>query len=212
MDLGGRVVDVGTACTILDAWDRTMNPEAVGAAIWLEFWPNVRGTSGLYAVPFDAADPVTTPRGIDLGNPAVRTAALQALAEAVAFLTDNEIPLDAPWGQVHFEERNGERIPIHGGPGTHGVYNAISSRFRSGAGYTPITGGSSIVTVVTFGRQGPLARAVLTYSQSTDPESPHFADQTKLFSAQGINPLPFALRDIKRDPNLEVKKLRERRR
>jgi len=134
------------------------------------------------------------------------------LAYTVRFYADNGIPLDRPWGQVQFDLRNGERIPIHGGSGTSGVYNAMApAGLVPNAGYTPIVAGSSYIQSVTFTRSGPDARAVLTYSESTDPANPHYADMTKLFSTYGWVKMPFAEGDIRRDPNLEVLKLSEKR-
>jgi acyl-homoserine-lactone acylase len=169
-------------------------------------------TAQLYAVPFDAADPVNTPRGLNVALAAVVTRVMGELAYTVKFFGDNGIPLDRPWGQVQFETRNGERIPIHGGAGVSGVYNAMSPvALVPTAGYTPILTGSSYIQAVTFSPSGPDARAVVTYSQSTDPANPHYADITKLFSNYGWVSMPFAEGDIRRDPNLSVLKLREKR-
>ncbi|HSF78161.1 MAG TPA: penicillin acylase family protein, partial [Steroidobacteraceae bacterium] len=114
----------------------------------------------------------------------------------------------APWGTVQFDVRNGEPIPIHGGSGGSGVYNAISpGSLIPGVGYTPIFAGSSYIQAVSFTPQGPDARAIVTYSQSTDPENPHYADMTRLFSQSGWVKLPFKEGDIRRDPELVVIKL-----
>ncbi len=51
------------------------------------------------------------------------------------------------------------------------------------------------------------ARAIVTYSESTDPENPHYADMTRLFSQSGWVKLPFKEGDIRRDPELVVIKL-----
>jgi acyl-homoserine-lactone acylase len=192
------LVDVGPACAVLAGWSRRMDTESIGALVWRVLWPRLRGITGLYAVPFDVDDPANTPRDMNLGDPIVRAGAMNALAEAVVFLGDNGLPFDAAWGDVHFDVRNGVRIPISGGPGDHGIYNAIGAELSPGEGYTPIGGGSSIVMAVSFGRWGPIAKGVLTYSQSTDPESPFFADQTLLFSEEGWNDLPFHPWDIHR--------------
>ena len=60
--------------------------------------------------------------------------------------------------------------------------------------------GSSYIQVVSWSGRGtcPDTRTILTYSQSTDPTSPHFADQTKLFSKHGWNDVPFCASDLKR--------------
>jgi acyl-homoserine-lactone acylase len=41
---------------------------------------------------------------------------------------------------------------------------------------------------------------VLTYSQSENPRSKHYADQTRLFSREGWKPMRFTERAIRRDP------------
>ncbi len=221
--IGSQTVNVAQACSVLANWDRRNNVNSVGAHVWTELWRRLSGSptagsglpavsSVLYAVPFNPADPVATPRGLNTANASVVTRTLGELAYTVKFYADNAIPLDRPWGQVHFDIRNGQRLPIHGGSGTSGVYNAITpSSLVAGTGYTPILGGSSYVQSVTFTNKGPEARAVVTYSQSSDPANPHFADMTALFSNYGWVNLPFAEGDIRRDPQLTVIKLREKR-
>jgi len=210
--VGAQPVNVAPACAVLAGWDRRNNTASVGAHVWTELWRRLAGVSGIYAVPFDAADPVNTPRGLNTANAAVVTRVMSELGATVKFYADNGIPLDRPWGQVHFDTRNGERIPVHGGSGVSGVYNAItSSPLVPNVGNTPILGGSSYIQSVTFSPSGPEARAVVTYSQSSDPANPHYADQTKLFSNYGWVTLPFAEGEIRRDPNLTVLKLREKR-
>jgi acyl-homoserine-lactone acylase len=210
--VGAQPVNVGPACAVLAAWDRRNNTGSVGAHVWTELWRRLAGVTGIYAVPFDAADPVNTPRGLNTANATIVARVMSELGATVKFFADNGIPLDRPWGQVHFDTRNGERIPVHGGSGASGVYNAITaSTLVPNAGTTPILGGSSYIQSVTFSPSGPEARAVVTYSQSTDPASPNHADQTRLFSNYGWVTLPFAEGDIRRDPNLKVLRLREKR-
>ena len=216
VSVGGTPVNVAEACNVLASWDRRNKVTSVGTHVWTEFWRRVTGSpaigSALYAVPFNAADPVNTPRGVNLGNTAVRARLMSDLGATVKYFADNAIPLNAPWGTIHFDVRNGERIPIHGGLGTSGVYNAIQpAGFTAGVGYAPIAYGSSYIHTVTFTESGPDARALITYSESTDPESPHYADVTKLFSRSGWVKMPFAEGDIRRDPNLQVIKLSEKR-
>jgi acyl-homoserine-lactone acylase len=209
---GGVPVDVTAACGVLANWDRRNKVTSVGAHVWTEFWRRVAGAANLYAVPFDPADPVNTPRGVNLDNATVRTRIMNDLAATVKFYADNGIPLDRPWGQVQFDLRNGEMIPIHGGAGGSGVWNAITpGPLVPGVGFTPILGGSSYIQAVTFKPNGPEARAIVTYSQSSDPESPHYADMTKLYSQSGWVSMPYAEGDIRRDPNLKVMRLTEKR-
>ena len=56
--------------------------------------------------------------------------------------------------------------------------------------------------VVEFADDGPVADAILTYSQSDDPDSPHFNDQMPLYSSKTWRPLPFTREQIEADPFL----------
>lgn len=207
VDLGGGViVDVSEACAILGAWDATNDLDRVGPPIWREFWSRVNNTPNLWAVPFDASDPVHTPRDLNVGDAAVRSQAMVDLASAVQRLSDAGIALSSAWGTVHFDTRiDGSIIPIHGGSGGSGVYNAISSGgLIDGVGYTPVFAGSSYIQAVSWKNDGPVARALVTYSQSTDPDSPHFSDMTQLFSDEGWVELPYRMGDIMADQTESV--------
>lgn len=104
--------------------------------------------------------------------------------------------LDAPLGAEQVAIRGGERIPIHGGPGGAGILTVMGSRREAGA-LVPFFG-TSYVPVVSFGDAGPVVDALLSYSQSTDPASPHFADGTRAYSAKRWNRLPFTPAQITR--------------
>jgi acyl-homoserine-lactone acylase len=148
----------------------------------------------LWAVPFDPADPVNTPR--DLASEKVGASLLAALGEAVAELDAAGIALDAPWGEVLQWTAGDEAIPIHGGPGTAGILNMQESRPAPGGGLVPVHG-TSYIQIVGFDDAGPVADAILSYSQSTDPASPHFADQTRAYAAKQWHRLPFDKRAIR---------------
>jgi acyl-homoserine-lactone acylase len=211
---GGATINVAPACSVLAQWDRRNYTSSVGTHVWTDFWSRASGTpvATLYAVPFDPADPVNTPRGVNLANAATRTKLMGDLALTTKFFADNNIPLDREWGKLQFDVRNNDAIPIHGGSGGSGVYNAIGPvALVPGVGYPAIANGSSYIQAVTFKDSGPDARAIVTYSQSTDPANPHYADMTKLFSGYGWVTMPFAEGDIRRDPNLQTLHLHEQR-
>lgn len=186
----GRSIDLAPGCAVLAKWDRRMDNDSVGALLWVEFWRNAQKISDLYVAPFDPADPIHTPRGLKT-DPDTSAKLRQALGNAVATLERQRVPLDAPYGRYHFAVRGEQKIPVHGGEGSDGVLNAQQSRWNDQAGgYVPYHG-SSYIQVVTFDDKGPVADAVLSYSQSTDPASPHYADQTWLYSKKGWRRLPF---------------------
>jgi acyl-homoserine-lactone acylase len=183
----GSVVDMAEACDVLEAWDVHANLGSKGAHLFREFTDLAyAATAGFWLDPFDSTDPVGSPSVMNTLNPEVRL----ALADAVEKLNDAGIALDAPLGDIQRAKRNDASIPIHGGS-EHGMFNYIYSAFDGAAGGYPDTYyGSSFVMTATWDDIGvPRAEAILTYSLSTDPASPWFADQTEMYSQKEWQPL-----------------------
>lgn len=202
--------NIARSCAALQTWDRRQTNESRGAQVWTEFWRNVRKTPDLYQQAFNPDDPVNTPRGIALSKPAVKTAVHEALVKAQNTLDDAGIALDSPWGEVQFSEHNGQRIPIPGGQGWAGMFSMIVADLEKGKGYTPIKHGNSYIQVIAWDEAGKLdARGILTYSQSQEPGSDHFSDQTHLYSQGEWLDLPFTEEEIQADPNLKTLSLQE---
>lgn len=193
------------ACGVLAAWDRRQSVDSRGAHIFNEFFRETRQLSAYYAVPFDNADPVHTPRGLTLDQSETREAILAALHTAVDRLNDAGIALDARWGDVQFEMKNGEKIGVPGGDGRAGMFSVISAGFDAEqGGYTPIVAGNSYIQSVTWNEDGsPKARAILTYSQSPEADSEFYADQTKVYSRSEWIEMPFT------DEQIAAKLIRE---
>jgi acyl-homoserine-lactone acylase len=205
---GGTVVDVSEACGVLAAWDRTADTGSRGALLFDRFWRRFPAAQQ-WKVPFSAADPVRTPRTLDTGAPAFTT----ALADAVAELRAAGIPLDAPLGDHQFVVRNGRRLAVPGGTESLGVWNKVEAVWNpAGGGYPDVTTGSSYLQAVGWDGSGcPVARTLLTYSQSSNPHSPHYDDQTRLFSGEKWVTSRFCERDVLASPALRVVRVAERR-
>ncbi|MEV7083496.1 penicillin acylase family protein [Streptomyces sp. NPDC093516] len=206
----GTAVDVSGACGVLEAWDRTMDTGSRGALLFDRFWRRLEAAvpaERLWKVPFSAADPVRTPRALDTDAPGVAT----ALADAVAELRAAGIALDAPLGAHQFVVRDGERLPMPGGAGRLGVWNVIEPTWDAAAGgYRQVPFGTSHLQAVGWDGGGcPVARTLLAYSQSSNPASPHFADQTRLFSGERWVTWRFCEKDIRSSPELRVVRVRE---
>jgi acyl-homoserine-lactone acylase len=196
---------IRSSCEILRQWDRTANIDSRGVPLWTEFWRLASSIDGLYEVPFDADNPVDTPRGIAMDNADVARAVRKALADAQAALSEAGIAADTAWGELQFASRNDEHIPIPGAPGSSGMFSYVVSRLSKGEGYTPIIAGNSYIQVISWDKDGDLqARGMLTYSQSPEPESPHYSDLTELYSRGEWIDLPFTDDEILADPNLRT--------
>lgn len=201
--------DIQDGCTALRGWDRSNNAEARGAHLFREFWRAARLIPGVYRLPFDAAQPVATPAGLKLGDAAVAAKVWDALAQAVKAVRAAGFALDAPLGTVQRPLITDEAIALHGGDEFEGVLNNLGNQFAPGIGVQGlrIDYGSSYVQSVTFDERGPLAQALLTYGQASDPASPHANDQLRLFSQKQWPVLPFHADDVARARVGEVLRL-----
>jgi acyl-homoserine-lactone acylase len=172
-------VAVGTACDILAAWDLHENLGSKGAILFRRFWERALAvTGGPWKNAFSTSDPVHTPNGLETANPQVQ----QAFGDAINDLSGAGLPLDTAPGEVQYVTRHGQRIPLHGGPGDpDGEFNALGVPF-TGQGFAENEFGSSYVQVVTWSKKAcPEAATILTYSLSSNPESPFAGDQTEMF-------------------------------
>jgi len=199
-------------CAALRAWDRTSNTDSRGAHLFREFWRQAQALPDVYRQPFDVRHPVETPSGLNLADAAVAAKVWESLVNAVKRVRDAGFALDAPLGAVQRPATVEEAIPLHGGEPFEGVLNMQSvGNGRDGlapGGYR-VDFGTSYVQVVGFDERGPRAQALLTYGQSSDPASPHAADQLRLFSAKQWPRLPFHPEDVARErvgPVLELRR------
>ncbi|TSC25151.1 acylase [Corallococcus sp. Z5C101001] len=197
--------DLRPACPVLAAWDLKGNLDSRGELLWRVFIFSVVGvTGGPYLVPFNANDPVNTPRTLNTLNPQVA----QSLGTAIRTLRARGIALDATTGSVQGKRKNGVFHPIHGCSHEEGCFNQIGNQLLPDNTYEPVLG-SSFVMAVSFTDAGPVAKSVLTYSQSTNAASPWFADQTALFSQKQWVDMRFTEAEIASDPALTVTRLQE---
>ncbi|MPY61419.1 penicillin acylase family protein [Streptomyces spongiae] len=208
----GTAVDVSETCGVLKTWDRTMNTGSRGALLFDRFWRKLTQAvpaAQLWKVPFSAADPVRTPNTPNTDAPGFA----RALADTVAELRAAGIALDAKLGSHQFVVRGDERIPVSGGTESLGVWNKIEGRWNAAAGgYTEVSTGSSHIQAVGWdGSRCPVARTLLTYSQSSNPNSPHHSDQTRLFSGEKWVTSRFCEKDILSSPKLRVVRVSEHR-
>jgi acyl-homoserine-lactone acylase len=207
-DLDERMTE---ACTLLAAWDRRVDIDSIGAHIFTEFWrafaeanSSSRGSyfienPEIWREPFDPARPTTTPAGIDTTVTANHDRVMAALETALQKLAEADVALNLLFGEVQAVQRNEFTIPIHGGWDEMGTFSVIKVRLDSG-GYSNITGGNTYVQAVTWDESDcPVASTLLAHSQSTDPASPYYLDQTLSYSDKVWTRMPFCKDDIARE-------------
>lgn len=225
--LSANDVDISAGCSALALWDSKMNKDSSAAHLFREFaflfykdpqWTTV----------FSNDEPMITPSGL-VNNDKTR----EQFAQAIVNVESAGLALDARLGTVQFIERSlpdgtatGIKIPWAGAHNVEGGFNVFNTRTDNdstllrrhvypaqnndsilsaqGSGYH-INYGSSWMTVVSFTDEGPVARGLLTYSQSHEYGSDHNADQTLLYSQQPqLRPLRFTEADIEANKVLEM--------
>ncbi|WCM92276.1 penicillin acylase family protein [Acidovorax sp. NCPPB 2350] len=200
--LNGSEVDVASACAALRAWDNTGTATARGSHVWDEFWRRAQALpeAQLYAVAFDPAHPIDTPRGL---RPGAADALRRAFAEAVQKVRASGFAMDATRGEVLFATRGGEKIPLYGGCGW-GYFTVTCSENPIDQGGYAMDGqphGNTYMQVVTFPVGGVQAHTLLTHSLSDDPASPHYGDYTRAYGARQWLRVPFTEAEITGDAN-----------
>lgn len=229
-------VDLEPACDVLAAWDGQARTDSVGAHVWRELLgsgpivPNDLIRQGpLFDVPFDPESPLDTPRDLTPAPEEGDDPIHRALALATLRVQAAGFQLVDPLGDVQVRKKGGTAHGTPGGLYGEGYIGIATWSGRAGnttllpiptrgtvvnsltgltdEGYV-ITNGNSFIMAVQFDDEGPQARAVLVYSQSEDPDSPHFDDQARELDAENrMRAVLFRDEDIQADPELSVLQL-----
>jgi acyl-homoserine-lactone acylase len=176
--------EVAAALELLARWDNTADAAARGGLLFETWWNRYRAlTRGTepHRMPWDPAQPATTPYGIS--NPA---AAVQAFTESVPETARRFGSWSAAWGDVHRVRRGDVDVPVGGCAGTLGCFRVLN--FADSDGKRIANGGDGWVLAVEFGDE-PRAYSVLAYGQSPNPDSPWHANQAALFAANRMKPV-----------------------
>lgn len=190
------------AIAVLEKWDRCADADSRGAVLFEAWFRRLSRTGNIFAKPWSAAEPRTTPSG--LANP---TAAVTALAGAANDVKQLWGSIDVAWGVVHRLRIGTYDVPANGGPGDLGIFRVVGYEDERGA-----TGparkqigisGDSYVGIVEFTPTGPRASTLITYGNATQPGSPHVGDQLTLFAEKKLKPVWRTRAEVER--NLEKK-------
>jgi acyl-homoserine-lactone acylase len=182
------------AADVLQAWDRSTDANSRGAVLFYQWVNEVlkpgATLSDLFAVPWEATDPLTTPNS--LINP---LSAVKNLDAAAAYVQSQWGSLDVPWGDIFRLQRGKIDIPANGGPGDpFGIFNALYFSPTHNQQFIAIDG-DSYIAAVEF--TSPVRAMVLTtYGNSSQPGSVHNGDQLELYAHKQLRPAWFTRSEI----------------
>lgn len=172
------------AAEVLKNWDRHAEAESRGAVLFHAWATRFMGGTTMasqagFAAPYDLKSPLTTPRG--LKDP---PKAAEQLDDAAQEVEKEFGALDVPWGQVMRYKLAGVDLPANGGYGNLGIFRVIT--FGPLQNHTRSqTHGETYIAAVEFGE--PMrARVLMTYGNSSQPESPHRTDQLFLLAKKQL--------------------------
>ena len=169
------------AAEVIAAWDRCFEPDARGAVVFAAWWERYAaevGADAMWARPFAVADgPRATPWGI--ADPAAAVTALAAVADETR---ERYGALDVPWGSVYRVRRGNRDVPAFGAANHLGTF-VLSHPSPPGSDGTRVTEGETWICALEFATPVE-ARVLMTYGNSSEPDSAHLDDQLPLFGAR----------------------------
>ncbi|WP_449433608.1 bifunctional acylase PvdQ [Pseudomonas putida] len=193
----GVEADLQGLCASLAAWNGKADLDSgIGLVHFENILEGLADHPESWRVAFDPADPQHTPRGLAVEQAAVRKLLRETALASLQQVKDSGVASESRWGQI---QQALDGTPVPGGPQGLGVYNAIYS-VAHGPGKRLVVSGTSYLQLVSFTEQGPQARGLLAFSQSSEAASPHASDQTKAFSAKQLSAMPFTEAQIMADP------------
>ena len=209
VDVGAQASTLASVCASLQSWDRTANLHSgVGFVHFQNIMQALPTDPEVWRVGFDPHDPQNTPRGLAVERPLAAKAVREAMLASAQQVSAAGLATSSQWGDIQVASSGDRQTPIHGGPGTLGIYNAMQSMPRTD-GKREVVSGTSYLQVVTFDEKGPQAQGLLAFSLSSDPASPYASDQTLAFSRKQLSPLPFTEQQIAADPHYQVQTIRQ---
>jgi acyl-homoserine-lactone acylase len=184
--------NVAQAVDALARWDNTVAPTSKGGVLFEVWWRHyIQGVSpdSMFAEPWSASAPASTPRG--LRDPA---RAVSAFAWAVDETAKRYGAADAAWGDVHRVRVGSVDAPVGGCNGDLGCFRVLWFR-NEPDGKRAAQGGDGWILAVEF-TDTPHAYSVLAYGESDRPDSPFHDDQAAMFARGELKKVAFTPKDV----------------
>lgn len=168
------------AVPVLVQWDKSTNPDSKGAVLFARWFDMLRDS--MYRIPWNPAQPITTPDG--LKNP---QQAAGFLSKAAAEIEKNYGRMDIEWGEVNRFKVGTYDVPGNGGSGNYGIFRTMYFVKGFGSNKASAVAGDTYVAVTEFGPKVK-AQVLLSYGNATQPGSKHIGDQLNLLSQKKLRP------------------------
>lgn len=208
-----------TACTAMGDWNGRFDLDSKGEAPFREFASGFK--PGLHQIPFNASDPLNTPSGLAAVSKE-GDLVKQLFSWAVENLAKANLNPASTLSEMQFfllpDFAGGTKtkIPYHGGQHKEGAFNVqdwgggnsntafaypkaaqmVNEKSSLTTEGYPIDGGASFILLVDFADGIAKARGLLTYSQSSDPNSKYFSDQNVLYAAKQLRDFPHSWDEV----------------
>jgi penicillin amidase/acyl-homoserine-lactone acylase len=178
----GNDADLRAAQDILHHWDRKTEIASKGAALAVMMGEAVIVAEIMHKPP---------PRPID------------TLHTAITTLKTHFGRLDPPWGEVNRIRRGSLDLPIDGGPD---VYRAVYGDPQKDGTLTAVAG-DTLIMFVSWDKAGQVhSDSVHQFGSATsNPDSPHYADQVRMFVDMKTKPVRFTEDELKGHVEAEYK-------
>jgi acyl-homoserine-lactone acylase len=186
--------DVSAAIDAVAKWDKTVAPTSRGGVLFELWWRRyIAGArpDTMYAEPWTAAAPRTTPRGLRFPDRAV-----EAFAWAVHETAQRYGRADVAWGDVHRVRVGDVDVPVGGCNGDIGCFRVLWYK-DDPDGKREAVGGDGWILAVEFADQ-PRAYSVLAYGESQRADSPYHSDQAAMFARGELKPVAWSDAEIDR--------------
>lgn len=184
--------EVAQATDVIAKWDGTVSPASRGGVLfeiwWRRYIDHTRPDT-MYAQPWSATAPTSTPRGIRFPARAV-----DAFAWAVAETVRRYGSADVAWGDVHRVRVGSVDVPVGGCNGDIGCFRVLWYK-DDPDGKREAVGGDGWILGVEFGNE-PRAYSILAYGESARLDSPFHSDQAAMFARGQFKHVVWSSKDV----------------
>lgn len=192
------------AIDVMTQWDGSYDGTSLGALFFNTFtntWAFEKRTSpfqlgSLLKDPWEYDDPINTPDGFT-----DNAEMIDIIKKTVENHLKTYPTLEVPYGDYYKLQVGDLEYPATGGPQHLGVFRIMYAR-PNGEGKFIGNFGDSFVLVLEMGEEIN-AKGLLTYGNSSNPDSKHYGDQLEMFSKNELRNIWFKQSD--QEANLELR-------